>query len=465
MTPDHHEPTASIWDKRYFALTIGSILAITIVAFQGLAIATIAPVLADDIGGRDLYGWIFSAFILPQIVGTVIGGVEVDRRPPALVFYVSLVFLAAGSALAGSAADVFILFAGRALQGFGAGAMFACIYAVISAVYDDRLRPSILAAMSSAWIIPSLIGPGIAGFIADNASWRYVFWGLIPILMVIGPLTWPAYRNVRLQHDPAAASANARRVPNAVLLAIGTGLFLAGLDIRPVVLGAALAIAGFIMLVPMLYRLLPEGTFVGRPMLGGAISARSLCFGGFAITETYLVFSLKEFGGASSSVAGIVLTVGSLTWSLGSILQARFDRKLGSGSRPGRVRIGVSIMLVGVLAILGTIVTFDDIWITVATAAWMTAGLGIGLTYPTATSIAFAHAQRGQDGLVSSSALLGDMFTSSIGVGFGGVMLALGLGQGWGAPSSASLALMLGVVMLVAAWISAQRLVLARQAT
>ena len=73
-------PTGSIWDTRYLALTVGSILAVTIAAFQGLAVATIAPVLADDIGGRDLYGWIFTAFILPQIIGTVIGGLEADRE-------------------------------------------------------------------------------------------------------------------------------------------------------------------------------------------------------------------------------------------------------------------------------------------------------------------------------------------------------------------------------------------------
>jgi MFS family permease len=420
-------------------------------------------VLADDIGGRDLYGWIFTAFILPQIIGTVLGGLEVDRRHPSIVFYLSLAFFAVGCAVAGSAPNIFVLFAGRALQGFGAGAMFACVYAIISAVYPDNLRPPMLAAMSSAWIIPSLVGPGIAGFVADHLSWRYVFWGLIPILLVVAPLTWPAYRGVRMEQDPGNAAANARRVPYAVMLALGTGLFLAGLDVRPVALGAAITILGLVILVPMLQRLLPAGTFVARPMLGGALSSRALCFGGFAVVETYMVFSLKEFGGASTSTAGVVLTLGSLTWTLGSILQARFDRTQGPGSRSLRVRIGATIMLIGVLPILGDILVFDDIGLPIAIAGWVTAGLGIGLAYPTAAAIAFAHAPRGQDGLVSSSTLLGDLFTSSVGVGLGGVMLALGLHRDWGAPVSAGLAMVLGVVMLVLAWSAAQRLVLARE--
>ncbi|HVL26243.1 MAG TPA: MFS transporter [Thermomicrobiales bacterium] len=457
-------PTGSIWDTRYLALTVGSILAVTIAAFQGLAVATIAPVLADDIGGRDLYGWIFTAFILPQIIGTVIGGLEVDRRQPAIVFYTSLAFFAVGCAVAGSAPSIFVLFLGRALQGFGAGAMFACVYAIISAVYEDHLRPAMLAAMSSAWIIPSLIGPGIAGFIADHVGWRYVFWGLIPILAIVAPLTWPAFRGVRMEHDIAAANANARRVPYAVALAFGTGLFLAGLDVRPVALGAPIAAAGLAILVPMLKRLLPAGTFVARPMLGGALSSRALCFGGFAVIETYMVFSLKEFGGASTSTAGLVLTLGSLTWSFGSILQARLDRNRGPASRPRRVRGGVSIMLAGTALIFGMVALFSDIWLPVTIAGWLTAGLGIGLAYPTAATIAFAHAPRGQDGLVSSSTLLGDLFTSSVGVGLGGVVLALGLNRDWGAPASAGTAMVLGVAMLMLAWLAAQRLVLARAA-
>ena len=65
---------ASIWDKHNIALTIGSITSVTIAAFQGLAIATITPVLTSDLRGEHLYGWVFNAFLIPQIVGTVLAG-------------------------------------------------------------------------------------------------------------------------------------------------------------------------------------------------------------------------------------------------------------------------------------------------------------------------------------------------------------------------------------------------------
>ena len=71
--------------------------------------------------------------------------------------------------------------------------MSACIYAVISRAYEDNLRPAILAATSAAWVVPSLIGPAVVGIVAETWSWRWAFFGLLPDLRVIAPLTLPTY--------------------------------------------------------------------------------------------------------------------------------------------------------------------------------------------------------------------------------------------------------------------------------
>lgn len=464
----------SIWDSAHLSLTVGTILAVTIVALQGIALATMAPVLADDLGGRDLYGWIFTAFILPQIVGTVLGGQEADRRSPATVFLANLVLFAVGCALAGAASSIGMFFLGRALQGFGAGGVFACIYAVIGVAYEDRLRPSILAAVSSAFIIPSLIGPTIAGFIAEQYSWRYVFFGFLPVLAVIAPLTYPAYRHVRREPEtgsdtgsapssaPGSGTGGRRRLALAVLLAIGTGLVLSGLELRPWPLALLTSALGLALLAPTLRHLLPDGTLSARPVLPGVINARGLLFGGFIVVETYMIFALTEFGGASPTLAGVVLTAGSLTWTAGSLLQARWDRLAGPLMRPLRLAVGLGLTVIGGSAILGCVAIFGDIWIEVALVAWLTTGLGIGLAYPTASSIAFAHAPPGQDGMVASSTLLADLFAFSAGVGLAGVILALGESLNAGTVASAGAAIGLGVVMLSLAFAGSLRLYGAR---
>lgn len=448
----------SIWDPGHITLTTGTILAVTIMALQGIALATMAPVLADDIGGRDLYGWIFTAFILPQIVGTVLGGQEVDRRSPASVFLAHLVLFAIGCLVTGAAPSIYVFFLGRALQGFGAGGMFSCIYAVISVAYEDRLRPAILAVVSSAFIIPSLIGPTVAGFIAEQYSWRYVFFGFLPVLAIIAPLMLPAYHRVRREPSTIGTDGGANRLLLATLLAAGAGLFLSGLEFRPWPLALITALTGLAVLIPPLRRLLPEGTFSARPILPAVISARGLLFGGFIVVETYVIFALTEFGDVSATRAGVVLTGGSLTWTAGSIIQARWDRISGSAMRPFRLAMGIGLTVISAGVILGCVVIFQDIWLEVAFAAWLLTGLGIGLAYSTASSIAFAHAPPGQDGMVSSSTLLADSFAFSIGVGLAGVILTLGEGLELGTVPSTAAAIGVGVTMLSLALACALRI-------
>ncbi|MDQ3655550.1 MAG: MFS transporter [Chloroflexota bacterium] len=439
-------PAASIWDKQHLSLTTGSILATTLVAFQGLAMATVAPIVADDIGGRELYGWMFSAFLLPQIVGTVLGGREVDRRSPARVFLISLVLFALGCVIAGAASSISMLFLGRAVQGFGAGAMFSCVYAVVSSAYEDRLRPTMLAAMSSAWIVPSLIGPAIAGFVAEELSWRLAFFGLVPLLAIVAPLTIPTYARIPLKPTPTDSD---NRLLLSIVLAISTGLFLAGLEVNPWLAGAAISIVGLAGLVPTLKRLLPEGSFRARPVMPAAIVTRGLGFGGFAVCETYMIFALKDVGGVPATEAGLVLTVTSLMWTGGSLVQARWDRATGARQRPLRIVTGFTILFLAALALFLCIAIFKNIWLWVTLVSWAFAGLGMGLAYPTTVSIAFAHTPPGKDGMVSSSALLADLFAFSIGAGLGGVLLALGESAGWSTAASAALAMSLGVVLIL----------------
>lgn len=450
----------SIWQGGLRPITIGSILAITIIAFQGLALATVAPILAEDIGGRDVYGWIFSAFLIPQIVGTVLGGLEIDRRSPAIVFGVFLILFGIGCVVAGSAPSIEVFFLGRALQGFGAGGLFASVYAVVAIAYLDTMRSAMMAATSSAWIVPSLIGPAIAGFVAEQYSWRWVFFGLIPILFIVAPLTLPAFHRMHQDRSEAVVNTQSkRRLTMAVLLALSAALFLFGLELDVWFVAVAVTVVGLIGFTVTLQRLMPSGIFTARPMLAGAITIRSLCFAAFIVSETYMVFSLKEFGEVSATLAGLVLTAGSLSWTAGSLIQARWETITGTGARPIRVLTGVGCLLTGIGLIYGTVVITRDISIIVTIPGWMIAGLGMGLAYPSSSTIALTHADKGSEGKVSSSILLGDLFASSTMVGLGGVLLAFGLNAGWSAPAASSLAMTLGYALLALALMSTIRLI------
>src|SRR5207253_8465468 len=104
-------------------LTAGLVLSITFVASEALAVVTVMPLVAQDLGGLRLYGWVFSAFMLGSVVGIVAAGREADRRGPAIPFVAGLVLFGAGLAVAGLAPSMGGLGGGRVLQGLGAGAV------------------------------------------------------------------------------------------------------------------------------------------------------------------------------------------------------------------------------------------------------------------------------------------------------------------------------------------------------
>jgi MFS family permease len=115
--------TGGLWTPQTRALTVGLVLTITFVASEALAVVTVMPVVARDLGGLRLYGWVFSAFMLGSVVGIVAAGREADRRGPAVPFVAALILFASGLAIAGLAPSMEVLVGGRVLQGMGAGAV------------------------------------------------------------------------------------------------------------------------------------------------------------------------------------------------------------------------------------------------------------------------------------------------------------------------------------------------------
>ncbi len=162
----------SAWSPGQRLLTAGLIFMVTAVAFEGLAVPTILPATLDDLGGIGLYGWAFSGYSLTNLVGITIAGAEADRRGPLLPFAVGTLCFAAGLAIAGLAPTMAWVVAGRAIQGLGGGAIGSIMYVAISRGYDSSAQPRMIAIVSSAWVLPGLVGPALAGYVTQAASWR-----------------------------------------------------------------------------------------------------------------------------------------------------------------------------------------------------------------------------------------------------------------------------------------------------
>src|SRR6201986_446464 len=185
-----------IWTPGRGPLTIGLVLAVTRVAFEALAIATVLPVVSRQLGDLRLYGWGFSAFLLSSPIGIVVAGTLAGRGPVGRPMLAGLALFAVGLVIGGTAPTMAVLVAGRAVQGLGAGVVPAVAYVDISRGYPDGGRPRMFAVLSTAWVIPRLIGPATAALVAAAVGWRWVFLGLLPLVVVAGLLAVYALRSV-----------------------------------------------------------------------------------------------------------------------------------------------------------------------------------------------------------------------------------------------------------------------------
>jgi len=71
-------------ERSLHRLSLGLVITVVLLAFDALAVATIRPRVAHDLHGDDLYGWLFSAFMLANLVIVLSGARRFPPDPPDL---------------------------------------------------------------------------------------------------------------------------------------------------------------------------------------------------------------------------------------------------------------------------------------------------------------------------------------------------------------------------------------------
>ena len=441
-----------VWAPARRRLTVALVLTITLVAFESLAIATVMPVVSDDLGGLGLYGWVFSGFFLGSLLGIVLAGRAADRRGTRLPFAVGLALFAAGLIVGGAAQSMPMLVAGRVAQGMGAGVIPAVAYTSVGRAYPASLRPRVFAVFSSAWVIPGVIGPAAASALAGWLSWRVVFLALLPLVGLAAVLALPALSGRPPSDAEAGVPRDDDRVRDAVVLVAGAALVLGGLGAHQPALAAALVVVGGLLGAWAFVRLVPEGTLSLHPGLPAAIAVRGILTFAFFGTDAYVSLAATEAHHAPTWVAGLALTGATLAWTTGAWVQ---DRLVVARGPRWLVRRGFAVLAAGIAL---TMLALGPVPVGFLVAAWAVGGLGMGLSYAPISATVLGEAAPGQEGTASASLQLTDVLGVSLGTGVGGVFVALGDGRGWATASSLTIAFAIALAVALGGLLAATRL-------
>ncbi|MEQ9364796.1 MAG: MFS transporter [Leptospirales bacterium] len=370
-------------------LARGLVLAVTLHAFEQIAVVAILEDVVRDLDGRDFSGIIFGVYLLASILASVISGGYIDRRGPAGAFLFGLACFTTGLAGATIAWNVELFIFARAIQGAGGGLLLTVAYAAVNMAYDEDERPRILAALSMAWIVPGLLGPPIAAALASLPflAWRWVFAVLLPCAPVVAIFAAPALGFYAKSKESPTASRPAGTVPRvwlALVLCAGAGLLQYGsVQARPLVLVPALLFGGGMTLFALL-RLMPPGTLWLRPVLPAAIALKLGSHFAFFGTDSFIPFALQEVRDASLFYASLAIAPSALTWAAASVLVARLN---DNGRRyMAFVRGGFAALALGIALALP--VLRPEIPTALAFIAWAIAGFGVGLAYLSLNAIA-----------------------------------------------------------------------------
>jgi MFS family permease len=430
--PADARTAGTLWAPERRPLTTGLVLTTTLIAVEALAVITIMPSVERDLGRLSLYGWVFSAFMLGSLLGTVAAGREADRAGPARPYAAGLALFAAGLAIAGAAPSMAVLVAGRLLQGIGAGAVPAVAYVAIGEIFEADVRPRMLAVLSTAWVVPGLIGPVLSAAITHAFGWRVVFLGLIPLVVIAGALALPPL--VRLGRPPATRTAE-HGLLDAARTAVGAALLLEALVVASAPLAVAMFLIGAVVGVPALRRLLPAGTFSARRGLPATILSRGLLTFTFFGADAFVTLAITAGLHRSTALASVVITVSTLAWSAAAWLQARLS---ATWSERRLIAIGVALVLAGIIGMALSL--RPGVPVATMLVAWTAAGFGMGLAYAPTSLLMMRQAPGGRTGWASASLNLSDVLGTALGAGLGGAALVVASDNGWSISTGVTIA-------------------------
>ncbi|WP_230206415.1 MFS transporter [Microbacterium gorillae] len=317
-----------------------------------------------------------------------------------------------------------VLVLGRLVQGLGAGGQTVGLYVVVARAYPGALHGRVFAAFSAAWVVPSLIGPFIAGVVAGALHWRWVFLGVAVLTVAAFAMVVGRLRTIGGPSEPASGAGVPTRIAVGVIVAVAaTLLSMLGDWELPRPLLVTIAVGLVVVIVIAVRPLLPRGTLVLRPGVASVVATRALIAGGMLGAEIYIPYLLRDEYGFTPTMAGLGLTGGALMWSAASEVQGRVGDRLGN-ARTAVLGIGaltLSIALVAVVAVLAA-----PPWLVVV--AWTIAGAGMGFVYPRLSVLGLAYSTPQTQGFVSSSLTIADSLGTAMVIAVFGLLTAFGGG-------------------------------------
>ena len=413
---------AEMPDRTRALVLIAALLAVFLGALDALIVGAAMPTIVADLGGLELYSWVFSAYMLTRTISLPLFGKLADLYSSKKLFVVAVAAFLIGSALAGMVDSMPQLILLRALQGIGAGGNFALAYIVVSEVSAPEERGRMMGLISFVWGVSSVLGPLLGGFIVTYLTWPWVFYINLPIggLAVFFILRF--FHESRQKKDAAIDYLGAISLTTCVLAMLFVFLLLGeahsyhspkliGLCATALLAGALFWHAERRAVEPIL----PLHFF---RLAGFTLANGAAFFSSFAIFSLLAFLPLFVQGtlGRTAAELGLVMVPLSLGWSAGALVCGQLVNRLGEKvtSVAGAILMFFSIALTLTFSSATGLIYFSVVICPI--------GIGMGFV-SVATLLKVQNSLHESDlGVATSSQQFARTLGGTVGIGVSGAM-------------------------------------------
>lgn len=411
-------------NRRTAIVTIGIMFGLFMASMEATVVATAMPTIVGQLGGLEVYSWVFSAYMLTSTITVPVFGKLSDlygRRP---VYMVAMGLFLGGSMLSGQANTMTQLILFRALQGLGAGGLGPLAFTMIGDMFTFAQRARMQGVFSSVWGLSSILGPLLGGVLVDQFSWRWVFYVNILPGLLAATVIWLAWQDSARETAGAKVQVDYAGVAllSASVVALLLGLTVVGTTAGWLLLALAAVLAVALVMVERRAAdpLLPLSLF-GNPLFSAACAHGLLAGAAMFGAISFVPLFGQAVLGASATAAGALITPLMIGWVTASAVGSRLLLRLGYRTL---VVVGMVSLTAGAFFMTRVHAGTSQVLL-VAFLAMM--GIGMGASVPAFLIAVQAAVRRRVLGAATSTLQFSRTMGGTIGVSIMGVVLSLSL--------------------------------------
>ncbi|KAH8754373.1 major facilitator superfamily transporter [Diaporthe sp. PMI_573] len=168
--------------SRAFKLAFASMTLVTLCcALESSCLSLALPAIAEDLHGTSVEAfWTGTSFLLASAVSQPVLTSLSMLLGRKLMIQASCILFAAGSIMGALPKTFTLLLVGRTVMGIGGGGIIALTETTITDLIPLRHRAAYFGYLSSSWAIGTVSGPFMGAVLTEKASWRWIFWSMVP---------------------------------------------------------------------------------------------------------------------------------------------------------------------------------------------------------------------------------------------------------------------------------------------